>query len=46
MNTYCLLQAKETAPPPPSPVTEDNQFERLAEAVTPLCEVMDFRHVL
>ena len=29
-----LLQAKEVLP-----VTEDNQFERLAETITPLCEV-------
>lgn len=37
-------KAKETLPPPP-PVTEDNQFQRLAETVTPLCEVPYFKQL-
>ncbi|MPC23382.1 hypothetical protein E2C01_016426 [Portunus trituberculatus] len=32
-------KGKKATPPPLPPVTEDNQFQRLAESVTPLCEV-------
>ncbi|KAG0729032.1 tRNA (uracil(54)-C(5))-methyltransferase [Chionoecetes opilio] len=36
---------KDTPPPPPSPVTADDQFLRVAEAVTPLCDVPYFRQL-
>lgn len=37
---------KSTPPPPPPPVTEDTQFQRLAESVTPLCEVSYFKQLV